>query len=50
MTLRNLKKDLEVSYIHLEKMNTKLQRALYEIKTLRGIFPICSHCKKKSGW
>jgi len=25
--------------------NKKLQKALDEIKTLRGIIPICSHCK-----
>ena len=30
----------------VEKTNAELKRALEEIKTLRGIFPICSHCKK----
>lgn len=30
----------------LRKLNAELQAALAEIKTLRGIFPICSHCKK----
>lgn len=29
-----------------EKLVTKLQVALDEIKTLRGILPICSYCKK----
>jgi len=29
----------------LEK-NSKLQKALDEIKTLRGIIPICAHCKQ----
>jgi methanogenic corrinoid protein MtbC1 len=30
----------------LERKNRELQRALEEIKTLRGILPICMHCKK----
>lgn len=30
----------------LEAQNDALQSALAEIKTLRGIIPICSHCKK----
>jgi PleD family two-component response regulator len=30
----------------MEKKNTELQEALDEIKTLRGILPICSSCKK----
>jgi PAS domain S-box-containing protein len=29
-----------------EKLITELQQALYEIKILRGIIPICSHCKQ----
>ncbi|MCK5077058.1 MAG: hypothetical protein KAR38_11815, partial [Calditrichia bacterium] len=29
-----------------EKLNTELQTALAEVKTLRGIIPICSSCKK----
>ncbi len=29
-----------------EKLITELQEALKEIKTLRGILPLCSHCKK----
>jgi PAS domain-containing protein len=29
-----------------EKLIVELQKALKEIKTLKGIFPICSHCKK----
>ncbi|MBI9092091.1 MAG: response regulator [Desulfobacterium sp.] len=39
ISLRRLKKDLEAR-------NKKLQLALDEIKTLRGIIPICAHCKK----
>lgn len=30
----------------LEEANKKLRSALEEIKTLRGILPICSYCKK----
>jgi len=29
-----------------EVLIEKLQKAISEIKTLRGIIPICSHCKK----
>jgi hypothetical protein len=28
------------------KLIAQLQRALQEIKTLRGLIPICAHCKK----
>ena len=30
----------------LEKKNSELQKALDEIKTLRGVIPICASCKK----
>ncbi|MDY0131660.1 MAG: nuclear transport factor 2 family protein [Desulforegulaceae bacterium] len=30
----------------LKNANEKLEKAIKEIKTLRGILPICSHCKK----
>lgn len=30
----------------LESQNAALEQALAEIQTLRGIIPICSHCKK----
>ncbi|MBU0971283.1 MAG: response regulator [Proteobacteria bacterium] len=39
ISLSRLKKDLKTR-------NEKLQLALDEIKTLRGIIPICAHCKK----
>jgi len=39
MELRRLNKELQIRKEELEK-------ALAEIKTLRGILPICSHCKK----
>ena len=29
-----------------EKLITELQTALAEVKTLRGILPLCSYCKK----
>ena len=32
--------------IERQRLLTKLQNALDEIKTLRGLIPICSHCKK----
>lgn len=38
----------------LEKSNKELQKTLAEIRTLRGILPICSYCKKirndKGAW
>jgi len=36
---------LKAEKVLLDK-NNELQRALNEIKTLRGIIPICSHCKQ----
>jgi len=38
LTIRNLINDLETK-------NNQLQKALDEIKTLRGIIPICANCK-----
>lgn len=32
--------------MELRRLNQELQHALGEIKTLRGILPICSYCKK----
>lgn len=47
LTIRNLIKDLEAK-------NDQLRKALDEIKTLRGIIPICSNCKNirddKGAW
>lgn len=39
LTLRDLQKELE-------DKNTQLQKAMDEIKILRGIIPICAYCKK----
>lgn len=38
-----VRKHAEEALLH---ERNKLQKALSEIKTLRGILPICSHCKK----
>jgi DNA-binding response OmpR family regulator len=46
LTLRNLQKDVEGKNTRLRELNRDLQRALDEIKTLRGIIPICANCKK----
>jgi AmiR/NasT family two-component response regulator len=32
--------------VELRRLNAELQRALDEVKTLRGLLPICSGCKK----
>jgi len=32
--------------MELHQLNQKLEKALAEVKILRGILPICSHCKK----
>jgi GAF domain-containing protein len=42
----NLKQQVSERTIELERSNNELQKALSEIKTLRGIVPICSKCKK----
>ncbi len=34
------------AYRPLLKTNHELDRALHEIKTLKGIIPICAYCKK----
>jgi hypothetical protein len=30
----------------IDEANTRLEKALHEVKTLQGIIPICSYCKK----
>ena len=35
--------------VALRKLNAELKAAMEEIKTLRGLIPICSHCKKIRG-
>lgn len=46
--LSRIKTHLTLSYLQrqLEKKNAELQKALDEIKILRGILPICASCKK----
>lgn len=36
----------EILMTHLQEKNIELEAALSEIRTLRGILPICAHCKK----
>ncbi len=45
--LARIKTHLSLHFLQLqmEKKNSELQKALDEIKTLRGILPICSSCK-----
>ena len=38
--------ELRCLHAELEARNRELAKALAEIKTLRGIVPICAHCKK----
>jgi K+-sensing histidine kinase KdpD len=42
----NIGQLLNVKLSELKSANDKLQRALKEIKTLQGILPICSYCKR----
>lgn len=44
--IENQSKLLEEKVATLSKLNNELQAALEQIKTLKGIIPICSHCKK----
>ena len=46
LTLRNLQRDLQEKNARLRQLNRDLQSAMDEIKTLRGIIPICANCKK----
>ncbi len=46
LTIRSLQKDLEIQNRRLTETNAELKKAMEEIKTLRGIIPICSSCKK----
>ncbi len=46
LTLRTLQKALEEKNVRLEKKNVQLEEALSNIRTLSGLLPICSKCKK----
>jgi integral membrane sensor domain MASE1 len=39
-------RSLEVSIDDLQRQRSELQQALDEIRTLRGLIPICAHCRK----
>jgi hypothetical protein len=41
-----LKKPYSLLYRELKQREEALQKALNEVKTLRGILPICANCKK----
>ena len=38
--------DRKLAEIERERLNTELQEALDEVKTLRGIVPICMYCNR----
>ncbi|MDM8544156.1 response regulator [Desulfococcaceae bacterium HSG7] len=46
LSLRILQKTLEDKNARLEEKNTQLEKALADVKTLSGLLPICSNCKK----
>ncbi|SLM32118.1 Response regulator receiver protein [Desulfamplus magnetovallimortis] len=46
LDLQNQKKMLEIQAEELKTINEKLKKSLEEVKTLRGILPLCSFCKK----
>jgi len=45
-TIRRKNEELSASNEELERVNAQLRQALEEIKTLRGLLPICANCKK----
>jgi len=46
VTLRMLQQTLEEQNARLEEKNVQLEDALANVKTLSGLLPICSKCKK----
>ncbi len=46
LTVRSLQKQLQEKNDKLEERNNQLQEALDNIKTLTGLLPICTNCKK----
>lgn len=46
VTILNYRRAIQQLVNELEEKNIKIQNALDEIKTLRGILPLCSFCKK----
>lgn len=43
---KNIEFEKDVLLNTLDKKNKELQQALQEMKTPRGLIPICTHCKK----
>ena len=39
-------KKIEKYNLELDQTNRELEKSLKEVKTLSGLLPICSHCKK----
>lgn len=46
LALQKLRKELEEKNARLEEKNVQLEEALANIRTLSGLLPICSKCKK----
>lgn len=44
--LSNRTRQLHQRNARLDQLNRELQAALMQVKTLRGLLPICSHCKQ----
>ena len=45
-TVRNRTEELNLTNTALVRKNEDLEKALAKVKTLSGLLPICSHCKK----
>ena len=46
LIVTGLRRPYELLYRELKQTNLKLRKTLQEIKTLRGLIPICANCKK----
>jgi len=46
LTLRTLQKAVDEKNARLEEKNRQLEEALANVRTLRGLLPICANCKK----
>lgn len=44
--LSNMTRQLHQRNARLDQINRELQAALAQVKTLRGLLPICAHCKQ----
>lgn len=43
---KRAEEEIRMKTLELEKVNKELKKALENIKTLSGLLPICSHCKR----